>query len=153
MRGDRGGDAGEHRVDDDEADAEIGPGERRAGIEPEPAEGEDERPEDDHRDVVPGYRLRLAVHVLADPWPDDDRAGKADDAAHAVHHARAGKVDRAVSEAPIDAALREPAAAPDPVGVDTVGQRHPEAVEEEVIPRPPPVDPAGRDRGHRVDYR
>src|SRR6266704_3320328 len=71
MRGDRGGDAGKHRVDDDEADAEIGAGERRAGIEPEPAEGEDERPENDHRDVVPRYRLRLAVHVLADPGPDD----------------------------------------------------------------------------------
>ena len=52
---------GEHRVHDDEADAQVGAGQGRARIEAEPAERQDERAEHDHRDVVPGHRLRLAV--------------------------------------------------------------------------------------------
>ena len=53
-------------------------------------------------------------------------------AAH-VHDAGAGEVDRAVAEAEVLAELREPAAAPDPVAVDGVGEHaHPEAVDDEV---------------------
>ncbi len=43
-------------------------------------------------------------------------------------------------------ALREPAAAPEPVGVDAVGKRDPQTVEAEVLPRPALGHRTGRDR-------
>ena len=84
--------------------------------------------ENDHRHIVSRHGLRLAPRiVLADARPDDHRARESDDAAHRVHDARAGEVDRAVAEAPVDAALRQPAATPDPVRVEAVGQARPTA--------------------------
>ena len=53
--------AGDHRVDRDDADAAVGAGQRAAGVEAEPAEGEDERAELHHRDVVRQDRVDLAV--------------------------------------------------------------------------------------------
>src|SRR5207237_9144518 len=110
--------AGEQRVDDHEADAQIGAGERRSRVEPEPAEGEDKRAEADNHQVVRRHRLGLAVDVLADARTDDDRSRQGDDAPHGVHYARAGEVDSAVAKAPVETALRKPAAAPDPVGIE-----------------------------------
>ena len=46
--------------------------------------------------------------------------------------------------------LRQPAAAPDPVGVEAVGQRHPQAEQAEVLPRPAFRHRAGGNRGGRV---
>ena len=51
--GDGGRAGGEHGVDGDEADAIGRAGKARAGVEAEPAEGEDERAEHHHRHVMP----------------------------------------------------------------------------------------------------
>ena len=48
----------------DHADAVAGAGQGAAGVEPEPAEGQDERAGDDHRDVVAEDRARVAVFVV-----------------------------------------------------------------------------------------
>ncbi len=74
-------------------------GERRRGVEAEPAEQQDERAEHGHRDVVAGKRVRRAVLVvLADAGTEDDRPGQAGDTTHGVHDAGAGEVD--VAERP-----------------------------------------------------
>ena len=75
--------------------------------------------------VMPRHRLRLAVDVLADPRPETYSAGQADNSAHGMHHARAGEIDRPVSQAPVLAGLGKPAAPPHPICIDAVGQRHP----------------------------
>ena len=43
---------GEQRVDRDEADAQVGRTQRRAGVEAHPSEHEDQRADHDERDVV-----------------------------------------------------------------------------------------------------
>ena len=78
------------------------------GLKPNQPKARMNVPTHDHRDVVAGNRLRLAVDVLADARTDDDAAGQGDDAAHRVHDAGAGEVDRTVAQAPVDAQL-EPA--------------------------------------------
>ena len=92
-------------------------GERRAGVEAEPAEREDERAEHDHRDVVAGNGIgacRLASYLpmrgprILAPTSAITPPGH-------VHDRAAGEVDVAVAEAEVRAELREPAAAPDPV--------------------------------------
>src|SRR5260370_41608394 len=83
-----------------------------------------------------GDRLWLALEVLPEARSDDDRASQGDEASHPMHDAGAGEVDRAMAEVPVDAALSQPASAPDPVRVDAIRQRNPQAEEYEVLPRP-----------------
>ena len=93
----------------------------------------------------PGIACGLPLTYLPMRGPMTSAAGQADDAAHGMHDAGAGEVDGAVAEAPVHAGLGQPAAAPHPVGVDAVGQRDPQAVEAEVLPRPALGHGAGRE--------
>jgi hypothetical protein len=67
-----------------------------------------------------------------------------------MYDTRAGKVDCAMAKTPIDAALGQPAAAPEPVRVDAVWQRDPKAIEAEVLPRPALRHRASRNCGSGV---
>ena len=59
-------------VDCDDGEPVVGRREGRCGVEPEPAEQQDERPEHRHRDVMGGEHTRFAVRsVLPDPWSED----------------------------------------------------------------------------------
>ena len=66
-----------HGVHHDEADAQVGAGQRRARVKAEPTEGQDERSEHDHRHVVARHRLRLAIDVFADARANHHRARQA----------------------------------------------------------------------------
>ena len=127
------------------------------GIEPEPAEQQDERAQHRHRDAVRGQRSRLAVGaVLADAGTEHDRAGQAGDATHRVHHTGAGEVDVAEPEVDVVAELAEPTATPGPPTEDRVVERAAEqAPADERLPLPPLGHRAGRDgRGgvHERDH-
>ena len=54
---------GQHGVGGDHADSQIRSGQGRTGVETEPAEGQDERSDDGHGDVVAGNRVWAAVLV------------------------------------------------------------------------------------------
>ena len=91
--------------------------ERRARVEAEPAEPEDEHAEADERHRVPGDRPRLAVGaVLAPARAEQQQRREAAGGADQVDHGRAGEVLHA------DVHL-EPAAAEDPVAQHRVDQR------------------------------
>ena len=49
-------------------------------------------------------------------------------------------------KAPVDSTLRQPATTPNPICVQTIQQGHPEAVQNEVFPRPPLSHCAGGNR-------
>ena len=90
--------------------------ERRARVEPEPAQPQDQYAEPEQRHVVPGNRPRLAVPaVLAAPRPEvqqhRERAGGSDQ----VHRGRAGEILHAKVGL-------QPAAAEHPVGGDRVDE-------------------------------
>ena len=70
MQPKRRGRAGQHRVDHDERNSQVGAGQGRARIKPEPTEGQNERADANHRNVVARNRPRLAVDVLADARAD-----------------------------------------------------------------------------------
>ena len=128
----------QHRDDGDDPDPQgaVARGaERAAGVEPEPAEGQDERAQDRQDDVVARDRVgRAVLVVLADPRPEDDRAGQGAPAADRVDDARAGEVGVARAQAD-RAELAQPAAAPRPVGEDRVEDRGDEqAVDDERLP-------------------
>src|SRR4030095_14238441 len=99
-------------------DGRAAAGGGRAGVKADPAEREDERAEDRHRDVMAGNRNGLAVlRVLADARADDDGAGERRHPADHVHDGRSGEVDMTVAEPEVDPELREPSAAPHPVRI------------------------------------
>src|SRR5215813_3256061 len=75
--------------------------------------------------------------VFSDAWADDHSTRESDDATHRVNHTRASEVHRSMTQAPVNPSLREPTAPPDPVRVQAVRQRNPEAVKNEILPRPP----------------
>ena len=110
--------------------------ERRARVEAEPAEPEDQRPEDGVRHVVARNRVRAPVVAeLADPRAEQQRAGERGERALVVHDGRAGEVLHALRE--------EPAArVPDPVRDDRVEDGEERAEDE--------VDPELRPLGHRA---
>ena len=147
--------AGDRRVGGDDGELHVGGGERRRGVEAEPAEQEDERAEHGHRDVVAGERARLAVGaVLADAWPEHERAGERGDAADGVHDTGAGEVDVAGTEAHRVPGLRQPAATPRPGGEQRVVEgAAEEAPDDEAAPLPPLGHRPRGDRGHGVHER
>ncbi len=120
----RGGDRGNHAArrgqvgdDQDLGEAAVDGVERRARVEPEPAQPQDEDAQAEQRHVVAGDRSRLALHrVFAAPWAEvqhgRQRAGGTDE----VHRGRAGEVLHA------DVGL-QPAAAEDPAGGDRIDHR------------------------------
>src|SRR5215208_1001523 len=119
----------------EEADAVAGDdAERRAGVEPEPAEPEDDRPQHGVGDVVAGDRVPAAALKLADPRAQEQRARQCGKRALVVDHGRAGEVLHPEPE--------EPAAAPDPVRGDGVDQGERGSEDE--------VDPELRTLGHRA---
>jgi hypothetical protein len=70
----------------------VGPGQRRRAVETEPPEQQHDDAEERHRDVVAGYRLRLAFAVvLADARPEHHCAGER---GHAVHQGVADHEER-----------------------------------------------------------
>ena len=96
---------GEHRVHGDDRDAGV---HRRTSVEPgieaEPAEREDERPEHAIGMLCPGIGSRPAVGaVLADARPEHLGADERGDAARQVDDRAAGEVDVAVAEAEVRA--------------------------------------------------
>ena len=104
----RGDDCAEHagrgrevRVQRDvgeEADAAEVDAERRARVEAEPAEPEDDHAERRERHVVARDRVRLpVVRELADPRPEQQRSGEAGERALVVDDGRAGEVLHAPS--------------------------------------------------------
>ncbi len=136
----------------DDGEPHVGGGERRRGVEAEPAEQQDERAEHGHRDVVRRQRARLPVCTeLPDAGPEDDRARERRDAAHRVDDARACEVDVAEAELEVVAELAEPAAAPGPPTEQRVVERAAEqAPADERLPLPALGHRAGRDRRRRV---
>ena len=96
-RGDGRRSASEHRDDGDFADAQVAAAagaERRARVEPEPAEGKDERADGGHVEVVAGHGVgRAVLVVLAEARPQHDRAGDAGEAADHVDNTGAGEVN------------------------------------------------------------
>src|SRR4030095_1486505 len=84
--------------------------------------------------------------ILADTWADDHSTSERDNATHRVHDSRPCKVDCPMPQAPVDAALGEPTAAPDPVGVETIRQCDPQAKEAEILPGPTLGHRSSRDR-------
>ena len=74
--------------------------ERGAGVEAEPAEGQDQRAGHVHRHVVGRQRVRPAVRPeLAAPRPDQLGADQRGAAADHVDDGRAGEIDDAVAQA------------------------------------------------------
>ena len=121
MRADRAGDAGEQRVNNDEADPKVCTRECGTGIESKPAEGENEGAKDNHRHVMARHCLRLAMRiVLADSCPNTDSTGQPNEPAHPVNNTRTREVNGSVAKTPVDAALSEPASAPEPVCIEAV---------------------------------
>ena len=77
---------------------------------------ENECSEDCHGNIVGRHRVDAAVLVVfADARTQEPPKNQRDDAALQMHHRGAGEVHMPVTQAEIDAQLREPAAAPDPV--------------------------------------
>ena len=126
--------------------------ERAAAVEAEPAERQDQGSEHDHRNVMAGDRVGRTVLVeLADPRAENDRPGQGRDAAGHVDDRRTGEIDVSVAQAEVRAQVGQPAAAPDPAGVDRVDEhREEEAVDHERGELPAFGHGAGRDRGGRV---
>ena len=64
--------ASQHGVHHDEADAQVRPGKRRAGVEAEPAEGQNKGAQNDQGHAMPRHGLRPAISViLADAGADN----------------------------------------------------------------------------------
>src|SRR3954451_21712630 len=103
-------------------------GKRGAWVEAEPAEPQDERPEDGVGHVVARNRVRAAVVAeLADPGAEQNRAREGRQRALVMDNRRAGEVLHSEPEQPA-------AGVPDPMGRDGVDQRERNA-EDEVDPQ------------------
>ena len=130
-------DAGEHRVHDNEADAQIGARECRTRIKSEPAESQDERSQHDHRHVVTRHGIAVYLCIeFANARPDDHRSRQRDNAAHRVNNTRTGEIDRSMTKTPIQATLRQPTTTPDPIAIEAIRQRNPQTEQAEILPGP-----------------
>ena len=112
------GAAGEHGVDSDRADAQAtgsGSAQGAAGVEAEPAEGQDEAANQDGGDIVADDGVGGSVAVeLADARSDDQCNCQRCEAADRVHHARSGEVAIALSESEIGAQAARASRRPTP---------------------------------------
>jgi hypothetical protein len=89
-----------------------------AGVEPEPAESQNEAAHDRHRDMMPGDGVGGAVGAkFSKTRAEDDGARQGGDAAGHVHHRGAGEIEGAVSEPEALAQGGKKSAAPHPVGI------------------------------------
>ena len=143
---------GDRRVRGDDGELHVGGGERRCGVEAEPAEQQDERAEHRHRDVVAGDAPRGAVGgELADAGADDDGAGERGSAADGVDDAGTGEVDVAGAEAhrvpDLWRASRRPRSTREQRVEDGAAEQAPD---HEAAPLPPFGHRSGRDRGDGV---
>src|SRR5512143_1939754 len=134
-------------VDEGEHGDAVG-SERRSGVEPEPPEPQDPRPEQHERDVVGDERGAPE----SSPGPEQPRRHQGRHARADVHHGPAGEIERAE--------FLEPAArTPDPVGERDVHQGGPQREERDVGAEPHPLDDRTRDQGggddgeHRLEHR
>ena len=95
--------AGQHGVDGNGANAQVaggGSAQRAAGVESEPAEGQDEAADQHRRDVVADDGVGRAVAIeFADARADDHSHSQSRQSAHSMHHARSGKVAIALAQA------------------------------------------------------
>ncbi len=116
-RRDRADGRGERRVDGDPChDAGLPHSEGRTGVEPVPAEPEDEYAERGQRQAVPRDGIGRTVRVeLAEARSEHPRGDKPGHPAYRVHHSRPGEV--------VEAKAGEPTAAPHPVPDDRVDER------------------------------
>src|SRR5262249_61640890 len=105
------------------------PGRRRSGVEAEPAEGKNKSAQHDHGHAMSWHSVWPPLSViLPDPGAYDYSASKPDKATHPVHDTRTCEVDCPMPQTPVDTALGQPATAPEPVGVETIRQRDPQAI-------------------------
>ena len=76
----------EHRVHGNLRDARVRRGQRRTGVEAEPAEGQDQRPHERHGEIVAGDHADRSVSAeLADARPEHDAARQRRHASRHVH--------------------------------------------------------------------
>ena len=114
-RAEHAGRRGEVRGHGDIGEARAHGPERRARIEAEPAEPQDQHAEDGQRHGVARDRVGLPLRIeLADARSQQERARERRARAAEVHHGRAGEV--------LHAEVGEEAAAPDPVADERVDQ-------------------------------
>ena len=152
---------GERRVGGDPADAlEVERRERRARVEPVPAEPQDHTADGRDRQVVRGEGSpTVPLEPAAEPRAQDDRACERDEPTDGVHHGRArevaehGPAREAVEEAGCHVA--EPAArTPHPVTEDRVDEPgDADRVEQVALESRATDHGARRDRGARVGER
>ena len=153
-RRDRSKPGGQHGDDGHDPDPQCtvtGGAKRGARVEPKPAESQDERAHDGQDLVVAQDRVGGTVLVeLADPRPQDHRAGQCTPAADRMDDAGAREVDVAHTQAEA-AELAEEAAAPRPRGVHRIEQgRDEQAVDDERLEPEPFGHGPGRDGRRRV---
>ena len=121
-------------------------------VEAEPSERENQCSAHGHRHVVSRQRADCAVAPeLSDARADHVSAGERHHSACHVHDRRPGEIDMTVTQAEVNAELREPSAAPDPVAVQRVEEhRHENSVDEECFELPSLRHRAGRNGGGGV---
>src|SRR5262245_36502933 len=126
-RSERPSATGKHRVYGNRTDAQCsvtGSGKRAARIEAEPAKGENETPRQHENDVMPRYRVWPTITVVfADTWSDNHRYRQSGETTDCVHDTRPRKITVTLTQAEVRAQLRQPAAAPCPIGEDWIGDR------------------------------
>src|SRR5262245_12590595 len=96
---------------------------------------------------MPGHGVRPPLRVMLTVSGSKEHAPrKSNQAAHREDHPRAREVYRSTTQTPIDSALCKPATPPNPICIEAIRQCYPEAVENEVFPRPPLRHRAGGNR-------
>src|SRR5262249_42231174 len=133
------------------ANPQVSACESGTGIKPKPAKGQNERTQNGQRQVVARNSARLAIgSIFADACSDNDGAGEPDETSHRMDDTGAGEVNGPMTEVPVLSHLGEPAAAPNPVGINAIRQGDPEPVKTEVLPRPALGHGTRWNRGRRI---
>src|SRR5205085_6385832 len=102
----------------------------------------------DHGEVVGRDGIGdLAILVLAEPRPDQERGNEGERPTLQVYDAGAGIVACSVAEAPAISHLCQPTAAPDPAPEDWVNDGADEKAEEEEAAELPPLGAGAGDDG------
>ena len=158
-----GGAGGERGVRRHPADAFPVHGRQgRAGVEPVPAEPQDDATEGTEGQVVGRHwAAAVALELPSEAGPQDDAAGEGDDAADGVHDGRPGEVSEddpagvvhEVAE-PAHRVAQPASRAPHPVTEDRVDQAgHEDAVEDVALEAGATNECARRDRRGRISER